>query len=154
MNQEEASQKLKGIWIQKEHPLYYSTWLREISEGVIGFIPFEHSYEPMYLGSVGFLDLGNSELDFSCYNLNKGLLQNQFYPLGGTVHETRPELIGRGLARKIEFEIAKDLSKYFSKDTPIAIGASSDFHLKYCQKIGIVPFKSMSLCDYVELLNC
>ena len=152
ISQEETFQKTKGIWIQKENPLYYSTWLKERQENVIGFIPFEHPYDPMYLGSVGFLDLG--EVSISSVDLDHGLLQNHFYPFGGTARETRPELVGKGLARRIEFEIAKDLSKSFPEDTPIVIGATSDSHLEYCQRIGIVPFKAMSLCDYVKLLDC
>jgi len=43
--------------------------------------------------------------------------------------------------------------KSFPKDTFIAVGASSDFHLEYCQRIGIIPFKAILLCDYVKLLN-
>ena len=155
MAQRETLQKLKGIWITRddEVPLYYSTWLRERTEEVVGFIPFEHSYDPGYLGSVGFLDLSDPNLDFSRHNLTEGILQNQFYPLGGTALETRPELVGKGLARKIEFEIAKDLLEKLPQDTPVAIGASSDSHKEYCRRIGITPWQQMSLCDYVKLLD-
>lgn len=149
----EKIQTKKGIWVRKENPLYYETSLRETQRDVIAFIPFEHKYEPMYLGSVGFFNLNDYPLSFSRHNLTKGLLQNKFYPLGGLVHETRPDLLGKGLAKKIEFEIAKELLKHFPEDTLIAIGASSDSHLEYCKRIGIVPFKAMPLKEYVELLG-
>ena len=150
---QEALQKTRGIWITRDNqvPMYYSTWLRERTEEVVGFIPFESSYEPRYIGSVRFLDLSEPNLDFSKYNLTEGLLQNQFYPLGDP--DLRPNLMGKGLARRIEFEIAKDLLKKLPKDTPVAIGASSDSHLEYCKRIGIIPWKQMSLCNYVKLLD-
>lgn len=155
----EPVQEIKGIWIQQdeEYPLGYLTWLREKKDNVIGVIPFEHSYRPTYLGSVTFLNLSDPRLDFSHlkerYNLKKGLLQNKFYPLGGMALYHQTELIGKGLARRIEFEIAKDLSKKFPEETQIVIGASSDSHLEYCKRLGIIPFKSMTLKEYLCLLN-
>jgi hypothetical protein len=145
----------KGIWITRdsEIPLNYETWLRERTREVVGFIPFEHPYEPLYLGSVGFLDLSDPKLDFSRYNLTKGLLQNQFYPLGGDPVSDRPSLVGKGLARRIEFEIAKDLLEKLPRDIPIAIGASSDSHLAYCKRVGLVPWQAMPLEKYVAILS-
>jgi hypothetical protein len=147
----EQEKKTKGIWIQKENSLYYSTWLRERKKDIVKFISFEHPYNPMYLGSVGFLDL--AKINIYSVNLKNGLFQNKFYPFGGTVKEIRPKLVEKGLARKIEFEIAKDLLRNFSKDTPIIIGAISDNHLKYCERVGITPFAPMSLEDYTNLLD-
>ena len=65
----------------------------------------------------------------------------------------RPLLKGKGLARKIELVIAKDLSKIFTPSTLIAIGAHSDSHLKYCERIGIKPMEQMSLGNYIKLLD-
>lgn len=153
MAQIETLQKLKGIWVTRDDkiPFYYSTWLIERAEEVVGFIPFEHTYDPRYLGSVRFLDLSSSDFDFSRNNLYDGLLQNKFYPLGDP--ELRPGLIGKGLARRVEFEIAKDLLEKLPQDTPVVIGASSDSHKEYCGRIGITPGQQMSLCDYVKLLE-
>jgi len=147
-----------GIWIEKdsdapEHNIIYSTWLREKKVNIVGFIPFEHPYEPGYLGSVGFIYI--SQFPGLClrHNINKGLLQNHFYPLGGTAKDIRPRLLRKGLARRIELEIAKDLSKTFREDTLIAIGASSNSHLEYCHKLGIVPFEQIFLKEYLSILS-
>lgn len=155
MIEKDLSQKLKGIWITRddEAPLTYLTWLREKADDLVCFIPFDHPYDARYLGSIRYLDLSNPCFDFSKSGLTEGLLQSHFYPLGGTSLATRPELVGKGLARKIEFEIAKDLLGKFSPVSLVAIGASSDSHLKYCQKVGIVSGKQMHLGDYVKLLG-
>lgn len=155
MAQKETLQKSKGIWITRdpEIPLNYETWLRERDKDLVAFIPFEHPYEPMYLGSVGFLRIEDFPNFVNRLNVNHGLLQNQFYPLGGTAQDTRPELLGKGLARKIESEIAQDLSRKLPTDTPVVIGASSDSHLEYCRRLGITPWQQMSLGDYVQLLD-
>lgn len=155
MDSQKIAQTRKGIWIQGDSdvPLGYTTWLRERAENVVSFIPFEHPYEPMYLGSVGFLEIKDFPFWISRLKVDQGLLQNQFYPLGGTAQETRPELVGKGLARIIEFEIAQDLSRKLAEDTPIAIGATSDSHLEYCKRVGITPFKVITLKQYAKLLS-
>jgi len=153
IQEQDKFQKVKGIWIHKEEPLNYATLFEKINENVIGFIPFDHPYESVHLGGVGFVDLSNPEVDFSGYGLIEGLLQNIFSPFGMNALKIKLDLIGKGLARKIEFEIAKDLSKSFPGDTSIAIGASSDSHKVYCERIGFVPFKAMPLSDYVRLLD-
>ncbi len=78
-------------------------------------------------------------------------MQNKFYPFGDP--DLRSELIGKGLARRIEFEIAKDLLEKFPKETYVAIGGSSDSHLEYCKRIETKPWKQTFLCDYVKLLD-
>lgn len=148
----------KGIWIQRNKEdvhlpdLLYETFLREITEDLVAFIPFEHECAPLYLGSVGFLDIGlfikNSGRWQEKLDTYHGLLQNKFYPLGN-----RTELCGKGLAQRIEFEIAKDISKTFPEETPIVIGACSEHHLRYCERIGLPPFKPISLKEYVRLLS-
>ncbi len=149
----------KGIWIEKDRcsANHYTTWLDKKRGKVIGFVPFDHSYEPRYLGSVGFLDISR-ELDrkTSIYfrmGVSHGLLQNQFYPLGGTAKDIHPDLLGKGLAKRIELAIAKDLLQHFSRITPVVIGATSELHLQYCKRLGFVPFKPMTLEEYFGLLN-
>jgi hypothetical protein len=146
----------KGVWIEKENPFYYLTWLSERVDNVIGFLPFKHSHEPMYMGSVGFIkieDLQSERLSKRMGRVNHGLLQNHFYPLGSCIYDKKSEFLGKGLARKIEFEIAKELLKQFPKNLPIVIGASSDSHLAYCERVGFTPFKAMRLDEYVRKLN-
>ncbi len=153
MNKSKVIQTRKGIWIQQDSaiPFSYSTWLREKNKDLVAFIPFEHPYEPIYLGSVSFLRIEDYPNFVNRLRVDHGLLQNHFYPLGGT-EDIRPELFGKGLAKRIESEIAQNLLRRLQADSPIIIGASSDSHLKYCERIGLVPWKVYSLRDYVRIL--
>ena len=150
-----ASQDTSGIFIQRVNPFQYNTIIRRTGEqDIISFIPFRHNHEVDYLGSIGFLDMSTGQFHISALsNMNKGLLSNHFYPLGGTPSETRPDLLGKGLARRIEFEVAKDLLKQFSEDTPIAIAATSDNRKNYCRKVGLATFHPMPLRQYYDILQ-
>lgn len=151
----QTSQTRKGIWIalNNENPLVYETFLSKPKEPVVSFIPFEHTYSKQGLGSIGFLDLSDIRLHISSVNIRQGLFQNHFYPLGSFPDERVPELVGKGLATKIEFEVAKNLASKFHGITPIIIGASSDSHLKYCERVGLVPNYIMTLDEYIAILN-
>ena len=159
MDEQKITPTKKGIIISRnldvpKRTLNYSTWLNEgNNEEVIKFIPLEHSYSSSYIGSVGFFEISQYPEWVSRLKVNEGLLQNHFFPFGGFPEETVPELVGKGLAKKIEFEIAKDLSTKFASNTPIVIGATSDSHEAYCRRIGIVPFEVMTLKEYINILS-
>lgn len=146
----------KGIWIYREleidQPLGYLTSLRTMELEQLGFIPFDHHYPERYLGSISFLDIGEVRPSY-LRNIDSGLLQQHFYPLGGEPHSSRPLLLGNGLARKIEHIVAQDLQRNFALDTNIVIGATSTSHLEYCRKIGFPPFQAISLREYSEKLT-
>ncbi len=147
-----ASQDMSGIWIQRINPFQYNTLFRPMSirEGEIGFIPFPHNHEEVYLGSIGFLDMSTGKYQITALpNMSRGLLLNNFFPIGSH----RPNLLGKGLARRIEFEVAKDLLIQFPEDTPMAVGATSPTHLDYCRKVGLTPFQPMPLSQYHDILQ-
>ncbi|MEK6910321.1 MAG: hypothetical protein AABW82_00950 [Nanoarchaeota archaeon] len=149
-----VGQDTSGIWIERVAPLIYQTFLREVTDNLVGFIPFVHSYPKRYLGSLEFLDMSTGQFHIDALQgMNKGLVSHHFYPLGGTPSETKPELLGKGLARKIELEIAKDLLIQFSEDTPIAVVATSENRINYCRKVGLTPFQPMPLREYHDILQ-
>lgn len=146
----------KGIWIRStpQYGVQYETFLNENPGQTISFIPFENPYGSDYLGSVGFLDVKKFERSFFKRNnidVREGLVQNHFYPLGNPWG--RRSLRGKGLARKIEAAVAKDLLTRFPEDTNIIIAASSDSHLAYCRRIGLTPLKVISLEQYNAILE-
>jgi len=142
----------KGIWVQHspEYGICYETSLREETERLVGFVPFEHPYEPRYLGSIKFVDI--IKLGQPLFNLNTGLVQTHFYPLGGDP-SLRPELVGKGLARKIELIVAKELLNSFQEGNKVFIPASSESHLAYCKRVGIPPSQVITLNEYLSILS-
>jgi hypothetical protein len=155
MNNKSRQPAQKGIWIWKDPEIFlcYNTSLEQPNKDSINFFPFEHPYSPGYLGSVGFLDIEEFPNLMTRAGMKKGFLQNHFYPLGGFPETNRPLLVGKGLAKKIELSVAKDLARQYQLGTLIAIGATSESHLEYCQRIGIIPFNPMTLEEYIQILN-
>lgn len=149
-----ASQDKSGIWINRDSPLIYQTFLREVTDNLVGFIPFAHPYPERYLGSISFLNMSTGKYNIPVLSsMNKGLVSHHFYPLGGTPSEERPILLGKGLARRIELEVAKDLLIQFPEDTPLAVVATSDNRINYCRKVGLTPFQPMPLREYHDILQ-
>lgn len=149
-----STQDQEGIWINRESPLIYQTFLREVTENLVGFIPFMHPYSKRYLGSLEFLDMSTGQFHIDALpGMNKGLVSHHFYPLGGDPSETKPELLGKGLARRIELEVARDLLTNFPEDTPIAVVATSKNRINYCRKVGLTPFQQMPLSQYHDILQ-
>ncbi len=145
----------KGIWVSDDNEandcrIRYSTWLKEPNEKTLEFIQFNHSYDNVYLGGIVFFDLSKTRVEEAG---NKGFLLSQFYPLGGNPYIDYPELVGKGLARRIELSVASDLAKKYPENTPVTIWASSDTHIKYCERVGIKTKEPMTLMEYVKILT-
>ena len=148
----------KRIWISRSNEgIIYETSLRDEtnSPGFIANIEFPNPYDEEYLGSIQFIDTNECPFRLTSrgFTMNEGLIQNHFYPFGGFVNENKPLLLKRGLARRIELEVSRDLLKRFPETTPLAIGAHEDVHIEYCRKMGIVPYSIITLREHFELLR-
>lgn len=153
-----SNQSKAGIWVRREEGIDYTTLFEETDGEIVGFIPLEKQpvVKNIYLGAICFQDLIELYplVARPPFNTNYGLFQNHFYPLGGEPWHQVPELLGKGLARKIEFEVVKDLLTRFSDNTPIVKDKhTTRSHLEYCKKIGITPFQPMPLREYHDILQ-
>lgn len=144
MISEKIADNFRGIFICEYEPFIYNTIIN--NGGKVGRfvarIPVENSYNPLYMGSIGF-------------NEREGYVwqMGHYYPLSGFPKERYPLFLGKGLPTLIEREVIADLNDLFNGDLRVRVIANEVFREAQLKRIGVNSKDTLAVADYLALLD-